>query len=118
METNETHKSLVAKGTINKVRLNPHRTVLNVKRNEHVVNIREEKDDDNSRVWKSCCLRVDADMIMYLGQISVTTAVIGISTIMLIKADGDCSQSSAYIGLLSFILGKVLNNVQNNSNRR
>ena len=111
----ETNDLLTSRGlTINKVRLNPRRTV---ERKEHIVEIKEETKEE-PKIWESCCLRVDSEMVQYIGQLVVTSAVIIISTFMLIKADGDCSQSSAYVGLLSFILGKVLNNIQNNSNRR
>ena len=110
----ETNELLTARGTISKVRLNPARVV----QHEQKDTVLEVKDDEEEpRIWTSCCLRVNSEMIQYVGQLLVTMSVIAISTVMLLKADGDCSISSPWVGLLSFILGKILNNVQTNSKK-
>ena len=78
----------------------------------HVVPIEEEpvppKTDD---VWRSCCFDLSPAGVAYAGQLVVTMSVLGISTFMLIKANGNCEQSASYIGLISFILGKILSTV-------
>jgi hypothetical protein len=38
-------------------------------------------------------------------------SVFGFCAIMLVKADGDCNKSSPFIGLISFLMGKLLNSV-------
>ena len=67
--------------------------------------------------WKSCCLRTDRQALVYFGQLSFSLTIVGISTAMLILAKGDCNQSSPYISLLSFLLGKILSQVVDSSHR-
>jgi hypothetical protein len=107
----ETNELLTARGTISKVRLNPSRFVQ-TEQKDTVVEVKDDEDEEH-KMWTSCCIRVNGEMIQYVGQLVVTMSVIAISTMMLIKAENDCSVSSPYIGLLSFILGKILNNVTN-----
>ena len=57
--------------------------------------------------WKSCCLRTDRQAVVYLGQLSFSLSVLGISCAMLIIADGDCNKSSHYISLIALLLGKI-----------
>ena len=111
----ETNELLTARGTISKVRLNPSRVVQHEQK-DTVVEVKDD-DDEEPKMWTSCCIRVNSEMIQYVGQLVVTMSVIAISTVMLLKADGDCSVSSPWVGLLSFILGKILNNVQTNSKK-
>ena len=61
--------------------------------------------------WRSCCFRLSPQFIAYFGQLFVTSSIIGLSAYMLIQADGDCNRSSPFIGLLSFVLGKILSSV-------
>ena len=61
--------------------------------------------------WKSCCLTVDKNMVLYFGQISFAFAVLAFSAAMLIKAEGQCDQSAPYINLISFLLGKLFSSV-------
>ena len=67
--------------------------------------------------WKSCCLSTDRQALVYFGQLSFSLTIVGISTAMLILADGDCNKSSPYISLLSFLLGKILSQVVDSSHR-
>ena len=63
------------------------------------------------RLWRSCCLETDKSAVVYIGQLVFSFTVLGFSAIMLMKANGDCEQSSPYIGLISFLLGKLLSSV-------
>jgi hypothetical protein len=58
--------------------------------------------------WVSCCLETDRQAVVYLGQMGFAASLIGLCAVMLVRADGDCSVSSPYISLLSFLAGKVL----------
>ena len=84
----------------------------------HVTPTQEEpqlpKKDD---VWRSCCFDLSPAGVAYCGQFIVTMSVLGISTLMLIKADGNCEQSASYIGLISFVLGKILSSVISSSQK-
>ena len=62
-------------------------------------------------VWESCCIRVNSHAVAYLGQFTIVVGVLTLSTYMLLEADGDCNKSSPYIGLISFVLGKILSSV-------
>ncbi len=66
-------------------------------------------------IWQSCCLRTDRAAIVYLGQMVFSGALIALCSVMLFEADGDCSKSSPYISLLSFLAGKVLASIVSSS---
>ena len=70
-------------------------------------NIKENKKE----VWESCCIRTNPHAIAYIGQIVVSVIILAFSFIMLIKSNGSCEQSSPYIGLISFLMGKILSGV-------
>ena len=68
----------------------------------------EDKQVEYEHEWKSCCITVDKNMMVYFGQLSFAFAILAFCAVMLVKSDGDCNRSSPYIGLLSFMLGKLL----------
>ena len=78
-----------------------------------------KKDDDSDisddipekAIWRSCCFQLDPRCLAYAGQFTISMTVLGISTYMLLQADGDCNKSSPYIGIISFLLGKILSTV-------
>ncbi len=65
--------------------------------------------------WVSCCVETDRGAVVYIGQMAFAGSVIALCAVMLVKADGDCSVSSPYISLLSFLAGKVLASVVSSS---
>jgi len=69
------------------------------------------QQEQEVRLWRSCCLETDKSAVVYIGQLVFSFSVLGFSAIMLMKANGDCEQSSPYIGLISFLLGKLLSSV-------
>ena len=71
----------------------------------------EDKQVEYEHEWKSCCITVDKNMMVYFGQLSFSFAILSFCVVMLIRADGSCDKSSPYIGLLSFMLGKLLSSV-------
>ena len=107
----DTHKSLVAKGSIP----NPHykrvsnRAERTVEHTNHIPeSLVEVQTKDDNKVWESCCLRLSPKCIIYTGQYTISILVLGICTYMLIQANGSCEQSSGYINLIAFLLGKLL----------
>ena len=74
-------------------------------------------DLQEETTWKSCCLRSDRQLVVYLGQLSFSLSVLGISCGMLILADGNCEKSSPYISLIAFLLGKLLSQVVDSTHR-
>ena len=79
---------------------------VSVESSEVCTLVRPDKD-----VWESCCFKLNPHGVAYFGQFTVSIMVLGICTFMLVKADGDCNKSSPYIGLVSFLLGKILSTV-------
>ena len=57
------------------------------------------------KIWRSCCLDVDKQAVMYLSQIAIGLVVLGFSSVQLISFEGKCDQSAPYLGLVSFIIG-------------
>jgi len=72
---------------------------------------------ENERGWKSCCFELDSHMVAYFGQFIFSMAVLGFCALMLIKADGSCEQSSSYINIISFMMGKILSTVMTSSDK-
>ena len=81
------------------------------------VEIQHDFKEEVEVTWKSCCLRTDRQAVVYLGQLSFSLSVLGISCAKLILADGDCSKSSPYISLIAFLLGKLLSQVVDSTHR-
>lgn len=79
--------------------------------------VKNNSNDHEEDSWRSCCLRTDRQMVVYIGQILFSFAILGFSGIMLYKADGNCEKSSPFIGLISFVLGKVLSSVTDSTHR-
>ena len=48
------------------------------------VEIKHEFVEEKEVMWKSCCLRTDRQAVVYLGQLSFSLSVLGISCAMLI----------------------------------
>ena len=76
----------------------------------------EKPDELKKEVWESCCLKMSPHGTAYFGQLSISILILAFSFIMLIKANGSCEQSSPYIGLISFLMGKLLSSVVGSGN--
>ena len=61
---------------------------------------------ENAKVWRSCCFNLDSHCVAYTGQFIFTMSVLGFCSVMLVKANGSCEQSSSYINIISFMMGK------------
>ena len=79
------------------------------------MNENDIKDDNKKEVWESCCMRTNPHAIAYFGQLFISVIILAFSFIMLVEANGSCEQSSPYIGLISFILGRVLSTVKSST---
>jgi hypothetical protein len=77
---------------------------------EHDEQERQYEDQGNNE-WRSCCFTADRHVIIYVSQLMVACSVLGFSGFMLHQGGGDCEKSSPYLGLISFILGKLLSHV-------
>lgn len=71
----------------------------------------EYNEQQNNRSWKSCCFELDSRFIAYLGQFIFSMSLLTFCAYMLVKFDGACDKSSAYVNILSFMLGKILSSV-------
>ena len=103
-----THRNLLSRGSIPNPSYNKRARILPPQTEEFK---NEEIKEKDKLVWESCCFNVNPHGVAYLGQFIVTMSVLSISTYMLLKADGSCEKSSPYIGLISFVLGKILSSV-------
>ncbi len=61
-------------------------------------------------MWQSCCCAggTERQMVVYFGQMFFSIIILTFSFIQLIRANGNCDKSSPYIGLISFLMGKLL----------
>ena len=76
-----------------------------------LINENDIKDNNKKEVWESFCIRTNPHAIAYFGQLLISIIILAFSFIMLIKTNGNCEQSSPYIGLISFLMGKLLSSV-------
>ena len=106
----DTHRSLVSKGSIPNHNYRHAKIVASEPILASSVEV-QTSEKKNDHIWESCCLKTDKHAISYFGQLFVTTSVLGISTYMLVLADGECNRSSPWIGMISFLLGKILSSV-------
>jgi len=74
----------------------------------YTIDNNSEVSEHNKNTWKSCCLKSDKTMIVFLSQILTTLLILAFCAFQLAKSEFDCNKSSPYIGLISFILGKLL----------
>tara|TARA_R110000782_G_scaffold47191_1_gene103881 strand:- start:194 stop:517 length:324 start_codon:yes stop_codon:yes gene_type:complete len=102
-EKNKTHSSLISKG-INRV----NETKIDIEEKE--THTEKEKEEDD-RTWRSMCLSTNKHAVIYFGQLTFSLSLVALCSVMLIKANGDCSQSGNYINILSFLAGKMLSTV-------
>jgi len=76
-----------------------------------LINESDIKDNNKKEGWESFCIRTNPHAIAYFGQLLISIIILALSFIMLIKANESCEQSSPYIGLISFLMGKLLSSV-------
>ena len=76
-----------------------------------LINENDIKDNNKKEVWESFCIRTNPHAIAYFGQLLISIIILAFSFMMLIKSNGNCEQSSPYIGLISFLMGKLLSSV-------
>ena len=65
----------------------------------------EEEDTQEPKLWRSCCIQLDKQAVMYFSQIGIGVMVLSFSAVQLVRADFQCDQSSGYMALVSFIIG-------------
>ena len=73
---------------------------------------------ENAKVWRSCCFNLDSHCVAYTGQFIFTMSVLGFCSVMLVKANGSCEQSSSYINIISFMMGKILSSVMSSTREK
>ena len=72
-----------------------------------IVNTIDIQDENKTEEWKSCCLRVDKNMVKYVIQVGILGGLIIFSASMLV-VDKDCNSQRNYSSLLMICLGVFL----------
>jgi len=87
---------------------------MNDEKKLEIVTLTNENNTNDTKkelVWESCCLRINSHAFAYIGQLLISILILTFSFIQLIYSDGDCNKSAPYIGLISFLMGKLLSSV-------
>jgi hypothetical protein len=63
--------------------------------------------EEANEEWKSCCLKVDKNMVKYISQVGILSGLIIFSATMLV-VDKDCNSQRNYSSLLMICLGVFL----------
>ena len=58
-----------------------------------------------NRLWRSCCVELDKQAVVYFAQIAIGVGVLAFSAVQLLRSNFQCEESSPYLGLISFIIG-------------
>ena len=61
-----------------------------------------------NRLWRSCCVELDKQAVVYFAQIGIGVAVLSFSAVQLLRSNFECSESSPYLSLISFIVGTYI----------
>ena len=72
-----------------------------------IVNPDDIHDENKVEEWKSCCLKVDKNMVKYVIQVGILSSLIIFSATMLV-VDKDCNSQRNYSSLLMICLGVFL----------
>ena len=67
-----------------------------------------------NRLWRSCCVEIDKQAVIYFAQITIGVAVLAFSAVQLLRSNFECNQSAPYLGLISFIIGTYVPRAQKN----
>ena len=67
----------------------------------------ERRLSESSEVWRSCCIKVDKQMVMYLTTMGILGGIIVFCCIQLTRLD-DCNSQATYISLLSAMVGLII----------
>lgn len=62
---------------------------------------------DDSKIWKSCCLLVDKDAVVFLSTMVAVFVIIGFSCYQLVTLT-DCHSQNTYVAILSSLIGVLL----------
>lgn len=62
-------------------------------------------EEENTKIWRSCCIMADKDMVVYLSQIGFSMGILGFSCFQLTKYSDQCNIASPYYSLISFSMG-------------
>lgn len=68
-------------------------------------NLLEDINNDNDKIWKSCCFIINQNFLKYIVQVSISLMVITLSIYKLIVIDDNSDEKSLYVSLLTLILG-------------
>ena len=69
-----------------------------------IVNPDNLQDENKTEEWRSCCLKVDKNMVKYIVQVGILSGLILFSASMLV-IEKDCNSQRNYSSLLLFCLG-------------
>ena len=72
-----------------------------------IVNPVNIQDENKTEEWRSCCLKVDKNMVKYVIQVGILSGLIIFSASMLV-VEKDCNSQRNYSGLLMVCLGCFL----------
>lgn len=73
--------------------------------------IYSEDEQEENKIWKSCCLVIDKNMVVYISQFIFSLSILGFSCFQLTKYSDQCNIASPYYSLISFLMGKLLSNI-------
>ena len=72
-----------------------------------IVNPDNLQDENKVEEWKSCCLKVDKNMVKYIVQVGILSGLILFSASMLV-IEKDCNSQRNYSSLLMISLGTLI----------
>ena len=71
----------------------------------------DEDEKTNDHAWRSCCLTVDKNMMVYISQMIFSICILMFCCFQLSIYSDQCNIASPYYSIISFLMGKLLSNV-------
>ena len=70
--------------------------------------------DPTLRVWQSCCLKCDKDVVLYASKMLFSVGILAFSMWSIAVEENECKDMGVYFGLIGLVAGSVVESGSSN----
>ena len=70
--------------------------------------------DPTRRVWQSCCLKCDKDVVLYASKMLFSVGILAFSMWSIATEQNECKDMGVYFGLIGLVAGSVVESGSSN----
>ena len=101
-------KNMTSLSEITSPKNSPELEARRLDANIHIKNTKlEMKKDRQAKEWRSCCLTVDRDAVIFISQMAVLGCLVAYSSVQLAYTES-CDKSRIWSGILTLCVGLIL----------